>query len=271
VSGRIADPVRAATEAGALRGAIQDELRRAQRFRQECAVLDMALDGGDELARRAGPVAVHRALSSLALLVNNEIRDVDWTARTAEGDLVVFLAGTGRLGAVLAAGRLVAKAAGLDWPGEQGGPRVSVGVAAFPEDARFGKDLLAAARRALYRARSRGGGVCDRAEVPGRSFVRVAPGSVRTVIRALADGETPAPAAGNGILFFSSVPYDIGAGLELDCIEVAGRGRARVRGRVVRLEERPGGDGFEIGLACDLEPEAAHLLEHPARSREGAR
>jgi hypothetical protein len=207
------------------------------------------------------------------LLVKNEIRDVDWAARTVNHDLLIFLTGTGRFGALLVANRIASKLARLPLPGAGTGERTraSIGIAAFPADARFGWELLAAAEQAMFRSRSEGGdGISDQGQPPARRLLRVHPESVRIVVRALEASATPEPdpQAVEGLVFASPVPYQVGAGVELDCIEVAGAGRALVRGRVVRLEERLSG-GFDIGVDCRLDPTDAALVRGRASRAAG--
>ena len=77
----------------------------------------------------------------------------------------------------------------------------------------------------------------------------------RGEVEGLEEEGTPA----EGLLFTSPVAYEVGAALELDCIEVAGVGRATVRGRVVRLESGADG-GYEVGVACLVEGAEATLV-----------
>ncbi len=272
-SSGLADPAQGPTTASALVGSVQAELRRARRFRQEAALLRLHLDAWDDLVWQAGSAAAERALGAAALLVKNEIRDVDWAARTVDHDLVVFLSGTGRFGALLVANRIASKLAQLPLPGVAEGERTraSIGIAAFPADARFGWELLAAAQQAMFRARSEGGdGISDQGQPPARRLLRVHPESVRIVVRILPGRDTPPvdPQRREGLVFASPVPYDVGTGVELDCIEVAGSGRALLRGRIVRLEERLGGD-FDVGVDCQVDPTDAALLRGRAARATG--
>lgn len=266
----VADPAQAATSMSAITGAVQTELRRAQRFDQNCAVLRLGLDAWSELTWRCGRTAAEKVLAGVALVVKNEIRDVDWTARTPDNDLLVFLADTGRFGAMLVANRMLAKLDGRALPLEPGQDQqgISLGLAGFPEDARFGADLLQVAGNAMLRARAAGGGICDQGLPPRRRFVRVAPGSVRVVVRVLSglDEDAVPEDCDQGLIFTSSVPYTVGSGVDLDCLEITGPGRAQVRGRVVRLEENPSGQGYDVGVSCRLNPDS-DLLVHGGAGR----
>lgn len=261
-TGTLADPVQAATSLPAITGAVQAELRRAQRFEQQCALVRLGLDDWQGLVWRVGPAAAERALGELALVIKNEIRDVDWVARTPEQDLVILLSGTGHFGALLVANRIQARLSASRLPGKAAGepPRASLGLAAFPVDARFGWELMAAAGNAMYRARAEGGGgISDQGLPTARTFIRVASESVRIVVRILAEAleEDLQEPASDGIIFTSPTAYQVGSWLELECIELAGQGRAILRGRVVRLEERLEKDGYEVGVACRIEPDEA--------------
>jgi diguanylate cyclase (GGDEF)-like protein len=264
----LADPIHAPTSSAALVGAVQAELRRALRFEQESAVLRLHLDAWDDLVWEIGSAGAERVLAGAALLVKNEIRDVDWVARTVNQDLLVFLAGTGRFGALLVANRIASKLGRVPLPGASHGQRTlaSIGIAAFPEDARYGWELLAAAENAMHRARAEGGdGISDQGVPAPRRLLRVHPERVRIIVRALPEEEAPEPDGepSDGLVFASPVPYDVGSGLELDCIEVAGSGRAVLVGRVVRLEQRLQG-GYDIGVDCRLTPENSALLRGKA-------
>ncbi|MCZ6601313.1 MAG: diguanylate cyclase [Acidobacteria bacterium] len=264
-TGRVADPTHGVTSQSALTGALQSELRRAQRFGQECALVRLGLDDWTDLVWRVGAAAAERFLGAAAMAIKNEIRDVDWTARTPDNDMILFLADTGRFGALLVANRVADKLARLTLPGVPTGEetRASIGLAAFPSDARFGWELMAAARNAMFRARADGGKcISDQGAPPARCFQKVAPESVRIVVRALnSDAEgAPSPDHRDGILFASPVPYDVGNLVELECIEVAGQGRTVFTGRVVRLEERRDGEGYDVGVACHLIPEQTSLI-----------
>jgi diguanylate cyclase (GGDEF)-like protein len=253
------------TSQSALTGALQAELRRAHRFGQDCAVVRLGLDDWNDLVWRVGAAAAERYLGAAAMAIKNEIRDVDWTARTPDNDMILFLAGTGRFGALLVANRVADKLAGLTLPGAPTGEetRASIGLAAFPTDARFGWELMAAARNAMFRARAAGGKCISDQGVPtARNLQKIAPESVRIVVRTLkphAQG-APAPDHRDGILFASSVPYEVGSLVELECIEAAGQGRAVLTGRVVRLEQHHDDEGYDVGVACHVIPEQTSLL-----------
>jgi diguanylate cyclase (GGDEF)-like protein len=273
-TGSIADPVQAATSLSAITGAVQAELRRARRFDQQCALVRVGLDDWQDLVWRVGAAAAERALGAVALVIKNEIRDVDWAARTPDQDLVILLSGTGQFGALLVANRVMARLAGLHLPGTATGeaPRASLGLAAFPVDARFGWELMAAAGNAMYRARAEGGGgISDQGLPTARSFIRVATESVRIVVRTLTPGleEDLQESPSDGIIFTSPIAYDVGSCLELECIELAGPGRAVLSGRVVRLEERVGEEGYEVGVACRIEPDEAGFFRERAIRQVG--
>ncbi len=251
-----ADPVQGATSMAAINGALQTELRRARRFKQCCVTMRLGLDGWHDLVADRGRHAAGRLLSDLALVVKNEIRDVDWVARTPDHDLIIFLADTGRIGALQAAHRIRDKAMS-HVAGKPDGPcgfALSLGLAGYPEDARFAAELLQRAGRALLRARALGWGVADRGLPEERRFLMVPPEAVRVVVRVLDTAESP-PAGEegtSGLLFTSPVPYAVGTSLELSCLESTGARRMQTRGRVVRLEQRPAGKGYHVGVMCDL-------------------
>jgi hypothetical protein len=152
----------------------------------------------------------------------------------------------------------------LRWPLGEGSARTSIGVATFPADATYALALAEASRRGMHAARAAGGAAIAAAPPAGEiPLLRVDSPSVRIVVRLHSGDEPAVTVPREGLRFVSPLPYPVGVGVDLDCIEVNGTGRTLLRGRVVLLEERPEG-GFEVGVACRVHP--AEALLQPGES-----
>ena len=137
------------------------EIRRARRFAGHVAVATLDLDSFQPVNEIYGRPLGDRVLRRAAELLRGTVRESDLAARTAGDEFSVILPHTGRLGAFLAAERARARLASqflsraVD--GRVVAMTVSGGVACFPGDADTAPTLLAAALRALRRAKARGG------------------------------------------------------------------------------------------------------------------
>ena len=93
-------------------------------------------------------------------MLREESREVDEVARFGGEEFVIALPGTPREGAIEVGERLRGKIEGTELIAESNGDRiqvtVSLGVATAPADGSVGRDLIAAADRALYEAKRLG-------------------------------------------------------------------------------------------------------------------
>ncbi|MFN2502944.1 MAG: diguanylate cyclase [Acidimicrobiales bacterium] len=145
------------------------ELQRAVRFHEPFSVVMMDLDQMKPINDRLGHQAGDGVLIELAHRVVGAIRDVDLVARLGGDEFGLVLPNTGVAGAL----RLADKVRGVigDRPMEVDKETVeatvSVGVASYPEHGATGRELVAAADAALYRAKSAGGNRIEHAKVGG--------------------------------------------------------------------------------------------------------
>lgn len=155
------------------------EIDRAQRHGRRFALMTLALDGQEDLARLAPPdirLQVRRLVTDAVL---SAIRDSDVLARVEDDELYLLLPETGLLGALAARRRIEAR---FDALREEGGALVSLladatldelslelvpGIAVYPQD---GADLGRLLRTARRRAEQSRHGAWRRLGLGGLSF-----------------------------------------------------------------------------------------------------
>jgi diguanylate cyclase (GGDEF)-like protein len=260
----------------AFRTALQNELRRARRYRQKTAVALFDLDGFAAINARVGALIGDRLLREAAILLSNKIRDIDFAGRPGEDELALLLPETDRNGALLVAERFRTELESFfnrrETNGRPVGLTISAGVACYPDDARAPEALLECAARALYQAKATGKNAVQSFRPERRRYLRfeLEPGRFEVEVLSPPDRAAGRPRnlSRNGVLFVSPEALQVGEEIEIRLAD-AGRESARslrLRGQVVRLEELPlattpeesaaeglAEDRFEVGVAFDLE------------------
>lgn len=275
------------------RAALQTELRRARRYRQPAAVVVVDLDEFAELNERHGSLVGDRLLKEVAILLSNNVRDIDVTARLGEDEMALLLPATGRNEALLVAERFRREAEGFFARRESGGKPVemtlSAGVACFPDDAATPEALLECAAQALYRAKARGRNTVELYHPERRRYLRFDLDPERFEIEVLAPANRGVARlqnySRNGVLFTIPEPLEVGERIEVRLAGHVGAERPfRLRGQVVRLEELSPSDAdssgtspvegaapdrYEVGLALEGDSETEDLLEFLERFQQG--
>jgi diguanylate cyclase (GGDEF)-like protein len=133
----------------------QRQFDRARRSGLPLALASFDLDHFKQVNDRLGHAAGDRALCDFAALLQRELRGGDTLARIGGEEFAVVLFGVGVEDAVTFAERI---GRGLQDRGSDDGPRLSTsaGVAALSEREQTPSELLVAADRALYAAKSAG-------------------------------------------------------------------------------------------------------------------
>jgi diguanylate cyclase (GGDEF)-like protein len=261
-----ADPLTGLAGDRAFRVALQGELRRARRYGHSVGIAIFDLDRFGEINARVDRLVADRLLREAAMLLGNKIRDIDLAARPGEDELAVMLPQTDRNGAFLVADRFRREIETHFRKREAGGKpadlTVSGGVAAYPEDGLDAEALIARAAQALYQAKGSGKNAVLVHSPERRRFLRFDLETRRCEIAVLVPRDAGEGRvrnlSRNGLLFASPEPIEVGEDVEIR-LESGGRNGAlrvlRLRGRVVRLEEAPSGEGerFEVGIAFDLD------------------
>jgi diguanylate cyclase (GGDEF)-like protein len=258
----------------AFRIALQNELRRARRYELRCAVALFDVDDFASANLRHGEVVADRLLREGAMLLGNNVRDIDVAARPGEDEFALLLPETGRGGAWLAAERFRAAFerhfAERDTAAGRVELTVSGGVASYPEDARAPEDLLERAAQALYHAKAAGRNRIEVFRPERRRYLRfeLEPGRFEIEVAGAGRAFAARNLSRNGILFTSPEAIAVGDEVEIRLLAdgAIDPEAVRVRGTVVRLERlpepeavpdatgRPGPseDRWEVGVAFDL-------------------
>ncbi len=134
---------------------------RAQRLAEPAAVLVLDLDRFKSVNDRFGHLIGDSVLVAVADTLQAVLRPSDVVARFGGEEFVVLLAGAGADAALLAGERVRAKLAGLQHSTPGGEDRfqvtASIGLAVLGRDGLDVDQLLEAADRAMYQAKSQGG------------------------------------------------------------------------------------------------------------------
>ncbi len=138
---------------------LESELHSANRHGDILAVALCDVDGLKSVNDTAGHLAGNEVLVKVAHMMRESVRVEDVVARFGGDEFVVLLPRTGLLPAQALIGRMGARLREetYHWAGvEQSVPRVSFGIAWFPEDGRTADALLAVADERMYLDKSRG-------------------------------------------------------------------------------------------------------------------
>ncbi|HUL60084.1 MAG TPA: diguanylate cyclase [Anaeromyxobacteraceae bacterium] len=145
----------------AFRSRIEDEVKRARRYRTPLACVMADMDNLKPINDQLGHAAGDRAIAAIAAVIREELRETDFGARYGGDEFVVLLPHTtaeeGRVFAERVCARIrerVVDVAGHCFP-----LSASFGVSPLPEDGESGADaLVRAADAALYAAKRAGRG-----------------------------------------------------------------------------------------------------------------
>jgi diguanylate cyclase (GGDEF)-like protein len=257
------DPVTGLVAERTFRTALANELRRSRRYELAASVVLFDLDDFAGINDRLGPLVADRVMREAAILLSNNVRDIDLAARCPSDELVLLLPETDRNGALLVADRCrraIERYFGVDGPPRQAvGLTVSGGIASYPGDAHAPEDLLTSAACALYQAKAAGKNVIELNQPERRRYLRfdLEPGLFEVEILS-SSGAAPNELINfsrDGLLFRSPEAIEVAERIELRLASDDPE-RPVLRGTVVRLEELhegggPGADRYDIGVVFD--------------------
>jgi len=135
---------------------LSEEVERASEQDRPLSLLFCDLDHFKGYNDRLGHVAGDKALRAVAGVLLHSIRQVDLAARYGGEELTVILLDTPGDAAVEVAERIRQGVAALDLGGPDRGITVSIGTAAFPDDATLMEELVDKADWAMYLAKREG-------------------------------------------------------------------------------------------------------------------
>jgi two-component system cell cycle response regulator len=137
---------------------LESELSRAVRFAEPFGVVFVELDQMKAVNDRHGHQAGDTVLIELARRLTEAVREVDLVARWGGDEFTLLLPKTGLAGSLLLAEKIRVAVGTVPFRVDTGSLNltISVGVAAYPEHGSSGKDLVAAADAAMYRAKAAG-------------------------------------------------------------------------------------------------------------------
>jgi len=138
---------------------LKEEMERWRRYGHPFSLLMLDIDHFKDINDTYGHRCGDEVLHSVAKIINQTARPIDRVCRYGGEEITIILTETSETGGFAMAERIreaVGSQAILVGPGHDVKLTVSIGVAAFPEDAGSEDELIAAADRALYMAKDAG-------------------------------------------------------------------------------------------------------------------
>lgn len=138
---------------------LKNELDRSLRFGHTCTLLMLDLDHFKKVNDTYGHPCGDDALRAVTMRLLKDVRNFDSVARYGGEEFVVIMPETGTTGARAVAERLRESVSSQPITTTRGAVlnlTISIGMAAFPADARSEDELIAAADQAMYAAKLQG-------------------------------------------------------------------------------------------------------------------
>jgi diguanylate cyclase (GGDEF)-like protein len=138
---------------------LDEELKRAQRYRKALSVLLLDIDRFKKINDTYGHPAGDAVLKRFVQIIGKQVRDVDFAGRYGGEEFLFLLPETDGRGAKLVAERIRRAVAGAPFElpdGKEIAVTASIGIACFPACAATAAELVARADQALYLAKQTG-------------------------------------------------------------------------------------------------------------------
>ena len=138
---------------------MDSEIRRAQRFQMNFALLFIDLDNFKPINDRYGHLSGSLVLKQVAAILTDGLREIDSVFRYGGDEYVVMLLGAGSASGYLAAERIRGRLAAHPFVAEGGDVvhvTASIGVAAYPEHGTEREALIRIADQCMYRSKHGG-------------------------------------------------------------------------------------------------------------------
>jgi diguanylate cyclase (GGDEF)-like protein len=138
---------------------LRDEIARAARYHRALSILMLDVDSFQLFSETYGPPQGDNLLCVIANILRANLRTVDYAGRFGDEQFLVVLPETGKDDAFRLAERLrqtVEERGGVSLSGHEASHTISIGVAAYPEDALNPTDLLQRTEEALTRSKRTG-------------------------------------------------------------------------------------------------------------------
>ncbi len=152
------DPLTGLLNRGQLYQTLEQEVRRTRRSDRGFSLLMMDLDGLKAVNDGLGHQRGDEVLRDLGRVIRDDIRNVDSAYRYGGDEFLVLLPETDFSGAFVVAEKIRSDAEdlGLSMEAEGISTSVSIGLVSHPEDGGTAEELVRAADRAMYNAKSLG-------------------------------------------------------------------------------------------------------------------
>ncbi|MGA3212329.1 MAG: diguanylate cyclase [Terriglobales bacterium] len=135
---------------------VLEELERARRHRLELSVIMIDVDGFKLLNDELGHLLGDEALRQITTVFSQQVRKADVVCRYGGDEFAILLPETSGKNACVTAEKLRAAVAAWTFPGVPSPLTISAGIACFPEHGNSRDELIEAADKALYGAKTSG-------------------------------------------------------------------------------------------------------------------
>jgi diguanylate cyclase (GGDEF)-like protein len=137
--------------------ALETEIKRARRFTQVFSFVMLDVDNLKKYNDRHGHLSGSQALKEIASIIKGTCREIDLVCKYGGDEFGIVLPQTDLMGAEIVARRVIdAVSIHCFKDGEAGILTCSAGISEYPEDGESVREIIAAADKALYRAKDAG-------------------------------------------------------------------------------------------------------------------